>query len=114
LWGRFAVFDRGSHLVPIDWLEGFPDVPVLGSFEEVGEEEMRSFSRAFDLTTGSSYSLSDVTGEEEGMTLRFCLFAGGAMPAEDACSHTTSIRLVIRRLDRPFFRHCCLGLVNAT
>jgi hypothetical protein len=51
----------------------------LASFEDV-EEELIVLSRDFGFVRRSSFSSS--LGEDVGMTLRFRLFAGGAMPAE--------------------------------
>ena len=52
------------------------------SFKEGGEEEMIVLSPFLGFTTASSSSWS--LKEDVGMTLRFRLFAGGAIPAEAA------------------------------
>jgi hypothetical protein len=77
-----VVFKSGARFVFVDWLEAFPDVGALVSFEEAVEVETRWLNRLFGLAVGSSSSYSDAVGEEDGRTLRLRLFAGGdAMPA---------------------------------
>jgi hypothetical protein len=81
-FGWFGCLARPWILVGVvaDWDIFLPNTFVLASCKGVGDEEIRSANRALGLEPGSSSS-SDAE-EDDGRTLRFRRFAGGAMTAE--------------------------------
>jgi hypothetical protein len=93
LRGWFVDLSNGSRFA-IDGLEGLPRSGGLVSCDTGGDDDIRlinpSFDLALDFAAGFSPSWSDDVGEEEGTTLRLCLFAGGAMPARVNRDHNTS------------------------